>query len=101
MGFDRAGVSPGAPGARPEDGAEGAADRAVLGEVIRWRIKLQYNTADASAWQAFDAWLRAQPAHALVWARLQALGARLQRPAAEMPAEAAARQAGCRERCGA
>ncbi|QKQ50269.1 FecR domain-containing protein [Achromobacter denitrificans] len=91
MGFDRAGVSPGAPGARAEDGAEGAADRAVLDEAIRWRIKLQYNTADASAWQAFDAWLRAQPAHALVWERLQALGARLQRPAAEMPGEAAAR----------
>ena len=66
MGFDRAGVSPGAAGARAEDGAEGAADRAVLDEAIRWRIKLQYNTADASAWQAFDAWLRAQPAHALV-----------------------------------
>ncbi|MDF3939557.1 DUF4880 domain-containing protein, partial [Achromobacter denitrificans] len=63
----------------------------MLDEAIRWRIKLQYNTADASAWQAFDAWLRAQPAHALVWERLQALGARLQRPAAEMPGEAAAR----------
>ncbi|WP_370539551.1 FecR/PupR family sigma factor regulator [Achromobacter sp. UMC46] len=35
-------------------------------------VKLQYNTADASAWQAFDAWLRVQPAHALVWERLQA-----------------------------
>ncbi|WZB74223.1 FecR domain-containing protein [Achromobacter insuavis] len=62
----------------------------MLDAAIQWRIKLQYNTADAGAWQAFEAWLHARPAHAVVWERLQALGARLQRPAAEMPPQAAA-----------
>lgn len=91
MSLDRAGVSPGTPGSRLNEGVEGAADPAVLDAAIRWRIQLQYNTADAAAWQAFDAWLRAKPAHALVWERLQALGARLQRPAADLPQEAATR----------
>lgn len=77
--------------ADPGPAADGAADPAVLDAAIQWRIKLQYNTADAGAWQAFEAWLHARPAHAVVWERLQALGARLQRPAAEMPPQAAAR----------
>lgn len=72
-------------------GSDGAADPAVLDAAIQWRIKLQYNTADAGAWQAFDAWLHAMPAHAVVWERLQALGARLQRPADGMPPQAATR----------
>lgn len=78
-------------GAGADATLNGAGDAAVLDAAIRWRIKLQYNTADASAWRAFDAWVGANPAHAVVWERLQALSARLQRPAMDMPPQAAAR----------
>jgi len=66
------------PAAQADSGpaTDGAAEPAVLDAAIQWRIKLQYNTADAGAWQAFEAWLHARPAHAVVWERLQALGAR-------------------------
>ena len=84
-------MNPDRASAAASDGGAGAADAAVLDAAIQWRIKLQYNSADAHAWQAFDTWLRARPAHAVVWERLQALGARLQRPAADMPPEAVAR----------
>lgn len=89
MSADR--VASAQPGAGADASLNNAGDAAVLDAAIRWRIKLQYNTADASAWRAFDAWLGANPAHAVVWERLQALSARLQRPAMDMPPQAAAR----------
>ena len=89
MSADR--IASGKPGAGADATLNGAGDAVVLDAAIRWRIKLQYNTADASAWRAFDAWLGASPAHAVVWERLQALSARLQRPAMDMSPEAAAR----------
>lgn len=91
MSADRPGDASGKHGADVNAAVGSAQDSAVLDAAIRWRIKLQYNTADASAWRAFDAWLGASPAHALVWERLQALSARLQRPAMDMPPDAAAR----------
>nr|WP_275066893.1 FecR domain-containing protein [Achromobacter spanius] len=91
MSADRTDIVSGKHGAGVNAPADGGKDSAVLDAAIRWRIKLQYNTADASAWRAFDVWLGASPAHAVVWERLQALSARLQRPAMDMPPEAAAR----------
>lgn len=90
MSADRSAARPGKPVADTDAAITGAADSAVLDAAIRWRIKLQYNTADASAWRAFDAWLGVSPAHALVWERLQALSERLQRPATDMPPQAVA-----------
>lgn len=69
----------------------GLTDQATLDAAIAWRIRLQYNVADAQAWQAFDAWLQASPTHAMVWDRLQAMGAILQQPASSLPSQAAAR----------
>lgn len=81
-------------GDAPPEGASATrhalTDQAALDAAIAWRIKLQYNSADAQAWQAFEAWLQAAPLHAQVWERLQALGAKLQRPTSSLPPQAVA-----------
>ncbi len=65
---------------------DNSTDPDVLEAAIAWRIKLRYNPADPAAWQAFDAWLQAASAHAQVWERLEAVGARLRPPISGVPA---------------
>lgn len=71
---------------------------AVLDAAIRWRVALLHKPVSARTREAFEAWLGERPAHAMVWQRLQDMGARLQ-PGADsaLPAPALAqvlRQAG-------